>query len=136
MNGNTESYLIYIGSSQDDLEPIPTPTTFEQTFQDLDSPSTTRTLTGRMVRYTARSGHNAIRSIALGWNNICAEDAQKILRLTAEEFFWVKYPDVFDGLRTAEFYAGDRKCTIKRINLDIRGSDITVGSLELTLIER
>ena len=124
---------IYIGSTATDMKAIRAPTTIKETFQDLDAASTTRTASGRMVRSVVRGGDKNIRKLELSWEIIPAETVKSILEAVKSSFFYMRYPDVqTGGMRTAQFYAGDRAVEFRRI--DEKG--VMVGSLSFNVIER
>ena len=124
---------IYIGSSADSLQAVRAPTVIKQIFQDLDSASTTRTASGRMVRSVVRGGNNNVRKLELSWDIIPEEAARTILNLVKEPFFYMRYPDIQTGeFRTACFYAGDRSAEFRRIN----EYGNMLGSLMFNVIER
>lgn len=126
--------VIFIGKSADNLTEIRAPVEIKQTFSDLDSGSTTRTASGKMVRSVVRGGANNIRKLELSWELLPQEVASEILNRVNDTFFWMKYPDVqANGYRTAEFYAGDRACEFKRVERDGR---VMIANLSFSAIER
>lgn len=126
--------VIFIGKSADSLTAVRAPVEIKQTFSDLDSGSTTRTASGKMVRSVVRGGKNNIRKLELSWALLPEETASMILTLVQETFFWMKYPDVqTGGYRTAQFYAGDRSCEFRRVESD---GKVMIASLSFGVIER
>jgi len=127
---------LYIGPSTSNMTAVRAPVSMTENFQDLDAPSTTRTASGKMVRHVVRGGSSAVRSIELEWQNIPASEVRTIMSLISTTYFYLKYADVYTGaLRTEQFYAGDRKVSIKRYGDDQEGSDITIGSFTVNFIE-
>jgi hypothetical protein len=125
---------IYFGKSADDLVAVRAPVEIKQTFSDLDSGSTTRTASGKMVRSVVRGGADNIRKLELSWELLPEEAAREILNLISGTFFWVKYPDVqTGGYRTAQFYTGDRACEFKRIEAD---GKVMIANMSFNVIER
>ena len=125
---------IYFGKSADDLVALRAPVEIKQTFSDLDSGSTTRTASGKMVRSVVRGGSNNIRKLELNWELLPEESAREILNLISGVFFWMKYPDIqTGGYRTAQFYAGDRACEFKRIEAD---GKVMIANMSFNVIER
>lgn len=122
-----------LGVTSSSLRPVRNPTEMELNIGDIDASSTTRTANGKMARTVVRGGNNAIRSISLTWKNVSASDIKQILEIIGNTYFWIRYFDFYtDTMRTAEFYAGDRKATIKRCE----DSGLVVGNLEFNAIER
>lgn len=126
--------VIYFGATPDSLVAVRAPTEIKQSFSDLDSASTTRTASGKMVRSVVRGGANNVRKMELNWELLPEETASQILNLVMGDFFWMKYPDVqMGGMRTAQFYAGDRSIEFRRIEIDGRAM---ISSLSFNVIER
>ena len=130
---------IYVGDSEDTLTAVRAPTEMSESIQDLDSSSTTRSANGTMVRSVVRQGATAIRKLELKWSLVPLDEVKAILGYVAGTFFYVKYPDLVTGeFRTAQFYAGDRKATFRRVEADSNGehSKVVVNELTFNLIER
>lgn len=126
--------VIYFGASSNSLIAVRAPTEIKQTFSDLDSGSTTRTASGQMVRSVVRGGAHNIRKLELSWKLLPEETARTILNLVQDTFFWMKYPDVQSGgYRTAQFYAGDRSCEFRRVEID---GTVMIENLSFNVIER
>ena len=124
---------IYFGTSADSLEAVRAPNSIKETFSDLDSASTTRTASGRMVRSVVRGGNSNVRKLELSWDIIPEATARKILNLIKGTFFYMKYPDIqTGGYRTAQFYAGDRSVEFRRI--DENGA--MIENFSFSVIER
>jgi hypothetical protein len=115
------------------LTPVKAPTKLKQSIQDLDSSSTTRTASGKMVRSVVRGGAEAVRKLELEWELIGEQDMHTILNLLAADFVTVKYRDVLTAsYRTAVFYCGDRTIEAHRIGTDGQ----MVGEMSFNLIEQ
>ena len=126
--------VIFFGKSSDSLQAVRAPVEIKETFSDLDSGSTTRTASGKMVRQVVRGGANSIRKLELSWELLPEETASMLLNLVKDTFFWIKYPDIqTGGYRTAQFYAGDRSCEFKRIERD---GTVMIANLSFNVIER
>ena len=126
--------VIYFGKSADKLIAVRAPVEIKQTFSDLDSGSTTRTASGKMVRSVVRGGANSVRKLELSWKLLPEDVASTILNLVNGPFFWIRYPDILaTGYRTAEFYAGDKSCEFRRVEIDGR---VMVANLSFSVIER
>lgn len=126
--------VIYIGKSTDSMVAVRAPNEIKQTFSDLDSGSTTRTASGKMVRSVVRGGASNVRKLELSWELLPEADASQILNLVKDTFFWMKYPDIQSGgFRTAQFYAGDRSCEFRRVERD---GTVMVAGLSFNVIER
>lgn len=126
--------VIYFGTSADSLTAVRAPDSMKEAFSDLDSGTTTRTASGKMVRSVLRGGNNSIRKIELSWSLLNANDARTILRAVRSSFFYMKYPDVLTGdFRTAQFYAGDKTVEVRRIE---SGGKVMVQNLSFSVIER
>ena len=124
---------IMLGKTEAELAPVRTPTEMSESLGDIDSQSTTRTASGKMVRSVVRGGANTVRTISLKWQNAPARDIAKILTIVGGTYFYMRYPDMLTGdMRTAQFYAGDRKADIK----SYKDGNLVFGSLEFNAIER
>lgn len=126
--------VIYFGASADSLTAVRAPDSMTETISDLDSGTTARTASGKMVRSVLRGGNNAIRKVSLSWSLLPADDARTILRAVRSSFFYMKYPDVLTGaFRTAQFYAGDKSIEVRRIESE---GKVMVQNLAFNVIER
>lgn len=126
--------VIFIGASADSMTAVRAPNEIKQTYSDLDAASTSRTASGKMVRAVVRGGSKSIRKLELSWKILPEETARQILQLTANAFFWMKYPDILTGgFRTAEFYAGDKSCEFRRVEID---GSVMIEDLSFNVIER
>lgn len=127
--------VIYIATSQNGtMNPVIAPNEMTINVADLDAASTTRNAKGYMVRQRVRGGTTAVRTIELKWQNVPVDKVQQILQLVQGTYFWMRYPDPLNAeyieengvrkiaYRKAQFYAGDRKISIKRLNSNEYGT--------------
>lgn len=126
--------MLFVGPTKDNLTGIRPPTTMRQNFSDIDSSSTTRTASGKMVRSVVRGGYQSVRKLELTWELLPEVEARTILRLMRTSFFYMQYPDILTGeVRTVQFYAGDKAVDVKRVERD---GKMMIENLSINVIER
>lgn len=127
--------IIYIGTDRESLTALPDPSKFELGLQDIDAATTTRSADGTMLRDRVCGAETAKRKIQLEWPYIDTPTAGVILHAISPEFFWVRYPDPYEGgERVAEFYAGDR--ALPMYNAQIKNGGVLWERLTVDLIEK
>lgn len=127
--------IISIGSAADRLTALPSPQSLTVSLQDIDAGTTTRSANGTMLRDRVAGGAAAKRKLELEWAAMGPERAKFLLQAIRDEFFYVRYPDPYTGgMRTAQFYAGDRSVPMYSSNLYGRG--ILWKNLSVNLIEK
>lgn len=127
--------LIRIGDTKESMNYIKEPSGLSVALQDIDSANTTRMADGGMVRDRIIGGAQAKRKLSVKYNALMSKDLSDVLKTLSAEFFWVEYPDPYEGtLRTAEFYSGDR--SVDMYNAAIYENDIVWQNLSFNLIER
>lgn len=131
---NTQEALIQVGAVSDKLTVLPCPQEFTVNLMDIDAETTTRSASGKMLRDRVVGGANAKRKLEIKWHADNSDRVKSILQAIKDEFFYVRYPDPYIGeMRTARFYAGDRKVPMYSYNL--HGSGILWSSVSVNLIE-
>lgn len=127
--------ILSIGSAADSLTALPPPQTLTVSLQDIDAATTTRSANGTMLRDRVAGGASAKRKLELEWPAMDVSKAKTILQAVQDEFFFVRYPDPYTGgMRTAQFYAGDRSAPMYSFNLYGRG--ILWRNLSFNLVEK
>ncbi len=127
--------IISVGTSGSNLTELPDPSVMTVLLQDIDTAGTTRSANGTMLRDRVVGGATAKRKIELEWPPLNADDAKTILQAIQAVFFYVKYPDPYEGTdRTVQFYAGDRSVPMYHYNLHDQG--ILWEGLKVNLIEK
>ena len=110
---------------------LPSPTTYEFEFSDMDTEKTGRDLNFKLQRSRKRA---RVYSLSVSWDCLTIEDLNTIVTATDPEFFEVTLLDMVSGqFVTKTMYAGNRKVTAKMAQTD--GVD-TVGSISFKLIEQ
>ena len=126
--------LIQVGETEDALTALPCPTKLTVNLMDIDAETTTRSANGTMLRDRICGGATAKRKLELEWPATNGANVQKVLQGIQSEFFYVRYPDPYEGaMRTAHFYAGDRKVPMYSYNL--HGDGILWNNYTVNLIE-
>lgn len=94
----------------------PAPSTFNITFNDLDSEDTTRTMNGGFHRDVI--GFN-FRTIEVSWKHMSREDLKKFLEAVAHAELTVKFYDpLADKIVSIKMYVGNRKVDMYNYVID------------------
>jgi hypothetical protein len=106
---------------------IPTPSDYKVSLQDIDNGSA-RAASGLMVRTRIA----VKRKFEMTWNYLSKSDLAALLGKIADTSFEVEYVDPeTGGVRTGEFYVGDRTVSaIDYISGVIRWKDISFSFVE------
>lgn len=127
--------IISVGTSESALTALPDPAVLTVLLQDIDTAATTRSANGTMLRDRVVGGAKAKRKLELEWPPLNTENAKLILQAIQAVFFYVKYPDPYEGGdRIKQFYAGDR--SVPMYNYNLHGQGILWEGLKVNLIEK
>lgn len=135
---NDENKILWVRGINADttgFTPLPNPSALELSLMDIDASSTSRSADGTILRDRVCGAGSAKRKLQLEWAYIDNDTASTILKAIADEFFYVRYPDPYEGAeRTAVFYAGDR--SLPMYNAVIKNGGILWEKLSVHLIEK
>lgn len=127
--------ILKVGPTGSELTALPDPKVMTVLLQDIDAATTTRSANGTMLRDRVAGGAKAKRKIELEWPPLNSADASTILQAMKAEFFYLSYPDPYEGTdRVAEFYTGDRSVPMYHYNL--HGNGILWEKIRVNLIEK
>ena len=127
--------ILMVGPTGSALTALPDPKVMSVLLQDIDAATTTRSANGTMLRDRICGGAYAKRKIEIEWPPVNSADASMILQAMQAEFFYLKYPDPYDGTdRIAQFYTGDR--SVPMYNYNLSGNGILWEKIKVNLIER
>lgn len=127
--------IIRVGTESGKLTALPDPSKMAVGLQDIDAATTTRSANGTLLRDRIVGGAKAKRKLELEWPPMGTEAMSTILKGISPEFFYVEYIDPYEGdVRTAQFYAGDRKAPMYNANL--HGNGPLWEGLTVNLVEK
>lgn len=126
--------IIQVGATAETLVALPCPQKLTVNLMDIDAETTTRSASGKMLRDRVAGGDTAKRKLEIEWHADHGANVKSVLQAIKDEFFYVRYPDPYTGeMRTARFYAGDRKVPMYSYNLYNGG--ILWSSMRVNFIE-
>ncbi len=109
---------------------LPTPTTYDFDFSDLDTEKTGRDLDYKMIRHRKRAN---VYSFPLAWEDIGLEELRLIFNAISPPMFNVTFFDLVSGnYITKRMYAGNRRVKARVIKGDLSNA---VCSISFNLIE-
>lgn len=127
--------ILKVGPSGSALAALPDPKVMTVLLQDIDASTTTRSANGTMLRDRIAGGATAKRKIEIEWPPVNSADASMILQAMQAEFFYLSYPDPYEGAeRVAQFYTGDR--SVPMYNANLHGNGVLWEKIKVNLIER
>lgn len=126
--------MLRVGNSTEGMLRLPSPSRITVLLQDIDGSATTRTANGSMHRDRVCGGATAKRKIEIEWAYPTDTVARQILQAFAAEFVHVEYFDPYEGgIRTAQFYTGDR--SVPMYHYDSSGG-VLWEKVKFNIIER
>lgn len=126
--------IIQVGETEATLVDLPSPKAMTVNLMDIDSGTTTRSANGKVLRDRICGGATAKRKLELTFAPSDGTKVKTVLQSIKNVFFYVRYPDPYEGdMRTARFYAGDRKVPMYSFNL--HGQGIIWDSYTVNFVE-
>lgn len=110
---------------------MPSPTKYKVSFSDLDSPDTSRTESGLLVRDRVRQG---VVKIEVSWT-VGSKDVSKLMRAVTPDKFTVQFFNPETGsYDTIQAYVGDRSNNMKSCTTNNPAAD-ALWEVSFNLIE-
>lgn len=116
--GKYETY-IRVGSSQNNLQPFPTPSEFKRTLSDVDKDPYTD-----LKGYTHRNRvRHDVENFTLSYNVLGDEDLQYILNAISPVWFYCEVTNLKTGSKSVhKMYASDKQWNTFRVTQDSHGN--------------
>lgn len=102
---------IMVGTSDSNLQDIPTPTAIKFGINDISSSDAGRTNDADVTMHKNRVARK--RTISLTWNGLNGADTRKVLRAFRHQYFYVQYFEPEENAYvTKRFYSGDQNVEV------------------------
>lgn len=127
---------LMVGTTDSNLQDIPTPTSIKFGISDISSSDAGRTNDANVTMHKNRVARK--RTISLTWSGLSGSDTRKVLRAFRHQYFYVMYFDPEEnGYVTKKFYSGDQSaevsCYTPTYSYDIGG--VTYKTISFNIIE-